>query len=573
MEILKRVITSKYLILSLILLIGLLCRLIGIVKQGGLWYDEVITYTISNKSFPFGILNKLHYEDNQAPLYYFILHFWMKLFGDGSTVLRFLSVSFGMINIYVMYFVGKELSGRKLGYLLAAFVSINSFLIYFSQEVRHYSLLALVSTLSILFMLRILKTPNLFNYTFFVLSNLAIVHTFPLGIIFIALESFFLFIYLFLKDKSQLKNYIYSQIITIFLCLPYITELVYMAKNTSKSIVGHFWWIEPGLASPFLIFQSWFSPVLVNIRSHDINYYNNIFSNGLTLSFILFITVPMLIYAVGIVKGISKKNSTFIIFLTGISFIILELIFAMFDKAGIMARHTTPALPALLIISVYGLTKINNKIISGILISSLLLINSYYIIFSSNSAPKELRHGYKYVTRVLDKLNLNKEDVIIIPYGARFFDEYYKNNRARVFQFDVEKIYCLGQDLEKVFDANLIKKISANKANKKELLRSYISSPDISKPFEDYVKKEVINKLKKNNRVVIVMMGGIDSYNEKDIKLITSSDSIYNRKHLFFYMLTSKNIIDLFTIMIKYDVKFTKYKEEMGIKYYLFEKI
>jgi hypothetical protein len=346
-----------------------------------------------------------------------------------------------------------------------------------------------------------------------------------------------------------------------------------MAGNISKSIAGPFWWIEPGLASPFLIFQSWFSPVLVNITKHDINYYNRIFSNGLKLSFIVFVAVPLLIHFIGLIKGISRKNFSLIIFLTGISFITLEIILAIFDKAGIMARHTTPALPALLIISVYGLTKINNKIVSGILISSLVLLNSSYIIFSPRSAPKLLKPGYKYATMTLDKLNLNKKDIIIIPYGARFFGEYYKNNKAYIFPFDIEKVYCLGQDLEKVFDTDLIKKLNANKTNKKEILRSYVSSSEIPRPLENYVKKDVINKLKKNSRIVMIIMGGIDTLNERDTKFVTSLDSIYNRKHMFFYTLTSKTTNDLFNIMAKYNIKLIKYKEEMGVKYYLFEKI
>src|SRR5262245_39832042 len=54
-----------------------------------LWLDEACTVLTASQS-PGGIIQALH-EDGNPPLYYFLLHLWIAVFGDGEAGLRVLS--------------------------------------------------------------------------------------------------------------------------------------------------------------------------------------------------------------------------------------------------------------------------------------------------------------------------------------------------------------------------------------------------------------------------------------------------------------------------------------------------
>lgn len=162
-----------YLLFAIVLL-GIYLRMYGLNKPGGLWFDEAYCYYEAKASFPFGIMQKLYAEDIHAPLYYFILHFWMKCFGDQDVILRVLSVIFGIATIPVLHLAGKELDADKTGLLAALLASISSVLIYYSQEVKFYSFLTLLGALSALFLTRIRKRSSRADFAALSLVNLLI---------------------------------------------------------------------------------------------------------------------------------------------------------------------------------------------------------------------------------------------------------------------------------------------------------------------------------------------------------------------------------------------------------------
>ena len=166
------------------------------------------------------------------PPYYFILHFWMKIFGQGDVAIRFLSVFFGVLAIITAYFIGKEIlsknkaAGNKLGLITAIFTSINSLAIYYSQEVKFYSLLTLLSSLSILFLIRVKNNFDKKNLAGLIIVNLALLYTFPMSMVFVFVEVLVFFIYLVLNNKNHLKLFIFAQLITLFFYFPYLQMFI-----------------------------------------------------------------------------------------------------------------------------------------------------------------------------------------------------------------------------------------------------------------------------------------------------------------------------------------------------------
>jgi uncharacterized membrane protein len=113
-----------------------------------LWLDEANTAFIANGSLR-KIITGLS-NDASPPFYYFLLSGWTRLFGQSELSLRLPSIVFYLSGIYVMWLLGRRLLGPE-GAGLAAFIyAINPVVGRHAQNVRMYTLLALIVCLSLL---------------------------------------------------------------------------------------------------------------------------------------------------------------------------------------------------------------------------------------------------------------------------------------------------------------------------------------------------------------------------------------------------------------------------------------
>ncbi|MDQ4070286.1 MAG: glycosyltransferase family 39 protein [Actinomycetota bacterium] len=117
------------------------------LRAGGLgaplWMDEAISIGLA--SHPLGDIPGLLRLDGAPPLYYLLLHAWMKLFGRTETATHALSLVFSVAAVPVALWAGWSLFGRRAGWILAALVACNPFLSYFATETRMYALVALLA--------------------------------------------------------------------------------------------------------------------------------------------------------------------------------------------------------------------------------------------------------------------------------------------------------------------------------------------------------------------------------------------------------------------------------------------
>ena len=135
-----------------LILLGLFLRIINIDKLEGLWNDEYVSWMISATPFAKGFFQEI-LRQCHMPLYYF----YLKLFAYcNDLVLRLTSVIPSLFSIPIMYLVGKEFS-KKTSKICAILTTVLPFLVYYSQEVRFYSLLFLESTVLLFFIIRVIN--------------------------------------------------------------------------------------------------------------------------------------------------------------------------------------------------------------------------------------------------------------------------------------------------------------------------------------------------------------------------------------------------------------------------------
>ncbi len=107
-----------------------------------LWLDEALTVNIA--SLPVSEIPGALRHDGHPPLYYFLLHYWMSLVGDGDSAVRALSGLFGLLTLPLAFLAGRRFGGRYVGSLTLAFVAVSPFAVRYSSEVRMYSLMTLL---------------------------------------------------------------------------------------------------------------------------------------------------------------------------------------------------------------------------------------------------------------------------------------------------------------------------------------------------------------------------------------------------------------------------------------------
>lgn len=148
---------SSHLALVLLLIL-LLAGALRIYNLGGesLWYDE--SYSIVNARLSLSdILTVVPKRDYNPPLYFLMLHGWVRLVGEAAGAIRMLSAIFGVAAVAVLFLVGLELRDASLGLAVAFLSAISYFLIRYAQEARPYSLLVLLSATSYYFFIRMVR--------------------------------------------------------------------------------------------------------------------------------------------------------------------------------------------------------------------------------------------------------------------------------------------------------------------------------------------------------------------------------------------------------------------------------
>jgi mannosyltransferase len=115
----------------------------------GFWFDEANTALLVHFS-PGKMIGLIPQTESTPPLYYCLAWVWARVFGYGETALRSVSALAGMLIVPVAYTAGAKLISRRAGVIAAALTACNPMLIWYSQEARSYSLLALLSACTLL---------------------------------------------------------------------------------------------------------------------------------------------------------------------------------------------------------------------------------------------------------------------------------------------------------------------------------------------------------------------------------------------------------------------------------------
>ncbi|MDA1138156.1 MAG: glycosyltransferase family 39 protein [Planctomycetota bacterium] len=172
-----------------LILVSAACRFHGLGEKG-LWLDESIS--LARISGTFGeMLDDVMENDGHPPIYYACLHLATGPFRESNSeqpkfppagitdgVLRYPSALAGVLTVLLVLLIEFELAPEARFPLATLIATFSAFLIFFSQEARHYALAGLWTTSSTLFLIRGLKRERAGDWVCFALSSILALYTF-----------------------------------------------------------------------------------------------------------------------------------------------------------------------------------------------------------------------------------------------------------------------------------------------------------------------------------------------------------------------------------------------------------
>jgi len=375
------------------------------------WRDEAFSVLLSAKSLKEILL--LTIKDTSPPLYYFLLHFWIKLFGDSEYIVRTLSLGFHILLVISSFFLIKYLiKNWKLSIVGSLAILLNPFLLEYAFETRCYSFFAFLIVTTTYFFLR---RKYFISSIFLALSLLT--HNFG----FFFLLTFVIF-WIYQNRNSLIKSI--KSAISLFI-LPFITFGIWFLFlwNQWTKVAGGFW-IGPKDSSIFLeTFRTYFQ------GSTDYT------SKGMIYNLAVILSILGIFYwlnkCVQKDKAVDDKNESVLTFLFSIPFLIVYLISAFWIPI-FHERYLMPILPIFIIWVVYSLFKLSrlNKPLSYVIFA----ISISYIIFlvqgSEEIVKKTTKPAINYgVSQVLSQIGNN--DVIIPESELNFLEVKYYVKKQR----------------------------------------------------------------------------------------------------------------------------------------------
>ena len=138
--------------LLLILLLACALRFYRLDAQS-LWNDEGTSIAVAGRDLATITRDAAH--DIHPPLYYWLLHGWLRLTGDTEFAARSFSALLGLLLVALTCALGRRLIGRGPALLAAFLAAVHPFQVYYAQEARMYMLLAVLTAGAVLALTRL----------------------------------------------------------------------------------------------------------------------------------------------------------------------------------------------------------------------------------------------------------------------------------------------------------------------------------------------------------------------------------------------------------------------------------
>lgn len=505
-----------------------------------LWYDEAHSVLIAQMGFPFEINKYLLETDLQhTPFYFYLLHFWIKCFGENDIVLKILSLIFSVCSIPAIYTLSKKFVNDKTALIAPLLLVFNTFHVIYSTEVRMYSLIMFLSILSVKYMYEYLENDDTKALVKLSLVNFLMPYIFTGSFVFIAAQ--IISVVLIFSKSRNLKNYLISNLVLFLSLIPYFIIITGYYLKRSEFLLTHV--TDFSLANIFGIFQNFLAPFCGSIFWATLNPF---YLNFETLT-LVFIPVFLAIYLIYKAVKNSDKNILLLSLITFITFAIFTLFAA--NKTIVLApRYLIFILPLILILVNFGLAK--QKKIFLIIFLLYYCITSTYFVYSDTTLKTLKTTSLISSVNYIKSLNLNRNDVVIMPFASSVIKHYinYENppQIPRIEAIQELRIY----NNKNFYSDKTIERFKNEQTN--FVFKDLILSKDyISENFHQYIKRTFVNPAAKGSYILFAVFASDAEalMSEEELHKIFKNQDSSNSDDLILHGILAKFFLDIHKII------------------------
>lgn len=226
------------LIVTTIIAAGLFLRLRGLNGRP-LWYDDITCLAVAEKSAGFIL--------GQYPVYkaahILLLKGWMQFFGRGPWEVRMLPVAAGVISLWLIYLVGREAAGRRVGIIASFLLAISCFHIYLSREIKQYTVLTAFSLAAVYFLLRFLRQGGRRDLGLSFIFNTIVLFIHPVGAAILMVQAVHVIFARSQIPGERLKTWLRMQEAMLVVFGVWVAVIL-ATRNHLQAVL---WWVRPPL--------------------------------------------------------------------------------------------------------------------------------------------------------------------------------------------------------------------------------------------------------------------------------------------------------------------------------------
>ena len=455
--------TSLKIFIAVILILGIYLRFINIDHKV-YWFDETITslrivsYTrgefedllsnsgtitveklqnsqdINPQKNTINLISSLAKDNPEhLPIYFVLLRWWVKLFGNSVTVIRNFSAITSLLIFPCIYWLCRELFGSSLvGWVAISLTATSPILVLYAQEARAYTLFSLVVLLSSIALLRAMRINTKRGWQIYILSLIFALYTH----LFSVLVAFGHGLYVILIEKfkltQKLKAYLLASFWGFLGFLPWLILIInhfdgvgWASKDLPLSNLLKRWFINLGFT--FFDIQVGSSDRLFDVKKLVFDNYTLLQLNTIW-PYILGLILVLVIYSIYfLIKNPPRLVTMFILTLmavTPICLIIPDLISG--GQRSTIPRYLIPAYLGIQLSVAYllatKLTNFTNKMEHNFWQIVTVTLISLGIISCGISSQAETwwnKYSSYYDGEVARMINQTKKPLVISNYSVR----------------------------------------------------------------------------------------------------------------------------------------------------------
>jgi mannosyltransferase len=414
------------LLLTLILAFALrVYRLAG----HSLWWDEIVTVATSTVSFE-AMFDYLFTIRSHMPLYFIVMNGWIRL-GESEFILRYFSLAAGVLTVALIAQTGRLIGGWRVGLAAGLLLAISPFNIWYSQETRMYSLIALATLAATWFLLRIINDGGRREWIGYAIAMFIAVYSHYLAI-FVLVAHYIFFSIHHRLDKNLLRKWlIYGGSVGLLFAI-WIVAIMLTGGFTNAAIS----WIAPA---------RWYEP-LQTIVSLSIG-------PSIDPAQPLFYAAA-LVYMIALVAGMLRylrrpdestdmspewrQVMSFRLLLLWLAVPILFVFLISVDlpipdkRSLYMDRYLIISLPALNLLGAWGLAIVAKRLGRSWLLPAgliIIIITSAVTLRNLYFEPQYARDDWRQAMEYMDE-NWQENDVYVVKPSQTIVLDYYGHEAA-----------------------------------------------------------------------------------------------------------------------------------------------